>query len=142
MTNFSPTNRNVIKQFSEVQTSPAWNCEIPRGCAYDRNNLITIQSDNSTLFTKGWKIFTSSLSPSDQALVQPYTDNILSIIYGPVPSGGADQQVSQVVTVIKNLKAAVPSRASDVDKVLVGKWGKLKKFCECQSTATTKQYPS
>uniref|UniRef100_A0A914C885 Uncharacterized protein n=1 Tax=Acrobeloides nanus TaxID=290746 RepID=A0A914C885_9BILA len=130
------------QQFSGLKRSPTWNCEVPRGCLKDRNDLITIQSDNSTLLTKGWNNFTSNLPSSDQALVQQYTNNILNIIYGPVPSGGPDQQISQVVTQIQNCKAAVPGRASDVDKVLFGNWGHSKKFQDCQSSATTKQYPS
>ena len=129
-------------KFSGLKKSPVWNCEVPHGCFKDRNNLISIQADNSTLFTKGWNNFISSLSPSDQAQFQPFTNNIVNIIYGPVPSGGPDQQISQVVTQIQNCKAAVPGRAADVDKALVGKWGHLKKFQDCQGSATTKQYPS
>jgi hypothetical protein len=125
-----------------LKRSPVWNCEVPRECFSDRNNLISIQSDNSTLFTNGWHNFTSNLPPTDQAQVQPFTNNILNIIYGPVPPGGPDQQISQVVTQIQNCKAAVPGRAPDVDNILVGKWGHLKKFQDCQSSATTKQYPS
>ena len=142
MTNFSPRNRNVIKKFSAVQTSPPWNCEVPRECFYERNILISIQSDNSTLFTNGWNNFTSNLPPSDQALVQPFTNNIFNIIYGPPPPGGPDQQIFQLVTQLQNCKAAVPARAPDVDNILVGKWGHLKKFQDCQSSATTKQCPS
>ena len=130
------------QKFSGLKKSPVWNCEVPHGCFKGRNDLISIQSDNSTLFTKGWNNFTSNLPSSDQALVQPFTNNILNIIYGPVPSGGPDQQISQVVTQIQNCKAAVPGRAPDVDKVLVGKWGHLKKFQDCQGSATTTQYPS
>jgi len=125
-----------------LKRSPVWNCEVPRGCLKDRNNLISIQSDNSTIFTKGWNNFISNLPQADQDQCKPFTNNILNIIYGPVPSGGPDQQVSQVVIQIQNLKAAVPGRAADVDKVLFGKWGHSKKFCDCQNSATTKQYPS
>lgn len=130
------------QKFSGLKRSPTWKCEVPHGCFKDRSNLISIQSDNSTLFTKGWNNFISSLTPADKPLFQPFTNNILNIIYGPVPSGGPDQQISQVVTQIQNLKTAVPARASDVDNILVGKWGRLKKFCDCQSSATKKQYPS
>uniref|UniRef100_A0A914E7Q8 Uncharacterized protein n=1 Tax=Acrobeloides nanus TaxID=290746 RepID=A0A914E7Q8_9BILA len=125
-----------------LKRSPVWNCEVPRECFKDRNDLISIQSDNSTLFTNGWNNFISNLSPADKAQVQQYTNNILNIIYGPVPPGGPDQQISQVVTQIQNCKAAVPGRASDVDNILVGRWGHLKKLQDCQSSATTKQYPS
>uniref|UniRef100_A0A914EMS5 Uncharacterized protein n=1 Tax=Acrobeloides nanus TaxID=290746 RepID=A0A914EMS5_9BILA len=119
-----------------------WTCEVPLACIYPRNNLIKIQCSNTTTFTNAWNNFTSSLNASYQAQVQPYTNNITSIIYGTIPSGGVDQQVAQVVAVIISLKTAIPTLAASVDGVVVGNWGNLKKFQDCQSTANITQYPN
>jgi len=133
----------VADYFQALRISPSPKCPIPRGCMKPRNDLIAPKPDGSTDFTNGWNNMVNSLSASDKACVQSYSASINSIVFGSVPSGGPIVQISQIVVQINAAKSSCPTAAPQIDGCLVGKWGHLKKFCDCQTTdGNTSNYPS
>jgi len=129
-----------------TQNSPsAVSCEVPRGCLGPRNKVIKV--DNTTTppkseFTEAWKTFVATLDTTEQSNVASTTTSIETIVFGAPPPGGVQQQISQIVTALNTLKTNYPALVTKVDAAKVGTFGGLKKFCACQSTATTQEYTS